>query len=100
MQDCGAEDNCYAVAQSPCETCWGVGIAAGSTNRIVVAKFALALAMASTLDRLGDLAKLYPEIEAICKDAAWIGDAIDKTASPVAEGTSGSVLGVARVESF
>merc|ERR1712113_532943 len=62
----GGEECGYCIATCPSKAVWGIGVAFGAANRKTASKMALAIAIAQADDKIGDLAKNYPEFGDIC----------------------------------
>lgn len=66
VKEAGGAEDCIAVAKSPSNLKWGVGLASGWQGRERAAKVALSVALARGTPQLARVAKNYPEFGAMC----------------------------------
>jgi hypothetical protein len=69
IRQAGGEPDCVAIAKSPSQLKWGVGLAAGWQGRERAAKVALSVAVTSGTEKMAKLAREYPEFRTMCEAA-------------------------------
>lgn len=78
----GGPEDCLAVATCAEHGAWAVGIASGWKGREAAAKLALALSVATALDKLGEVAQNHPDFRSLCEGAGLL----EPTAAPPSTG--------------